>query len=144
MPAAEQGKALVGPEPASAPSPELPRSVAPEVPPSLGLEPPVSLLPPVCGADGVPPPGPEPVPFDVTGPPQPGAVSSEAAASPEAGGEEMQQLVLFTGPGGSRMAVPLGALARLEEFAASHVERAGNQWVTQYRGQILPLIREET
>ena len=69
------------------------------------------------------------------------AVSGEEAASTQAEDGEMQQLVLFAGPGGSRMAVPLGALARLEEFSASHVERAGNQWVTQYRGQILPLIR---
>jgi two-component system chemotaxis sensor kinase CheA len=68
-------------------------------------------------------------------------VASEAAPSAQADGGEMQQLVLFAGPGGSRMAVPLGTLARLEEFSASGVERAGNQWVTQYRGQILPLIR---
>jgi two-component system chemotaxis sensor kinase CheA len=52
-----------------------------------------------------------------------------------------QKLVLFTGPGGARMAVPLELLARLENIPGSEVERAGNQWVTQYRGQILPLIR---
>jgi two-component system chemotaxis sensor kinase CheA len=39
------------------------------------------------------------------------------------------------------MAVPLTLLARLENIPGSQVERAGNQWVTQYRGQILPLIR---
>jgi two-component system chemotaxis sensor kinase CheA len=69
-----------------------------------------------------------------------------SAAVGEAGGAQeratdKQQLVLFSGPGGSRMAVPLGVLARLEEFAGASVERSGNQWVTQYRGQILPLIR---
>ena len=29
----------------------------------------------------------------------------------------------------------------LENIPGEQVERAGNQWVTQYRGQILPLIR---
>ena len=39
------------------------------------------------------------------------------------------------------MAIPLSTLARLEEFPANQVEMSGSQWVTQYRGQILPLIR---
>ncbi len=39
------------------------------------------------------------------------------------------------------MAIPLGAVARLEEFAASNVEKSGGEWVIQYRGKILPLIR---
>jgi len=52
-----------------------------------------------------------------------------------------QAFLLFAGPGNSRMAVPVGTLARLEEFPAAQVEMSGNQWVTQYRGQILPLIR---
>jgi two-component system chemotaxis sensor kinase CheA len=52
-----------------------------------------------------------------------------------------QKLVLFAGHGDSRMAVPLDLLARLENIPGEQVERSGNQWVTQYRGQILPLIR---
>jgi two-component system chemotaxis sensor kinase CheA len=52
-----------------------------------------------------------------------------------------QTFLLFAGPGDSRMAIPLDALARLEEFPAEQVEMSGSQWVTQYRGQILPLIR---
>jgi two-component system, chemotaxis family, sensor kinase CheA len=56
-------------------------------------------------------------------------------------GSEKRKFVLFAGPGGSRMALPLSALARLEELPASNVERSGKQWVAQYRGQILPLIR---
>ncbi len=51
-----------------------------------------------------------------------------------------QEFVLFQGPGESRMALPLGSLARLEEFPKSQVERSGNQWTVQYRGQILPLV----
>ena len=39
------------------------------------------------------------------------------------------------------MAIPLSTLARLEEFPVAQVETSGSQWVTQYRGQILPLIR---
>jgi two-component system chemotaxis sensor kinase CheA len=39
------------------------------------------------------------------------------------------------------MAVPLTTLARLEEFPVAQVEMSGSQWVTQYRGQILPLVR---
>ncbi len=54
---------------------------------------------------------------------------------------DLQKLVLFAGRSGSRMAVPLSMLARLENIPGVDVERSGNQWVTQYRGQILPLIR---
>jgi two-component system, chemotaxis family, sensor kinase CheA len=52
-----------------------------------------------------------------------------------------QPFLLFAGPGNSRMAISVGTLARLEEFPAAQVEMSGKQWVTQYRGQILPLIR---
>ena len=54
---------------------------------------------------------------------------------------EKQTFLLFAGPGDSRMAIPLNNLARLEEFPAAQVEISGSQWVAQYRGQILPLIR---
>jgi two-component system chemotaxis sensor kinase CheA len=52
-----------------------------------------------------------------------------------------QTFLLFAGPGDSRMAIPLSTLARLEEFPVAQVEMSGRQWVTQYRGKILPLIR---
>ncbi len=54
---------------------------------------------------------------------------------------DLPKLVLFSGRPGSRMAAPLSMLARLENISGTAVERAGNQWVAQYRGQILPLIR---
>src|ERR1700722_11397629 len=54
---------------------------------------------------------------------------------------EKQTFLLFAGLGGSRMAIPLNILARLEEFPVTQVEMSGTQWVTQYRGQILPLVR---
>jgi len=62
-----------------------------------------------------------------------------AGATGTVGGK--QTFLLFAGPGDSRMAIPLSMLARLEEFPVAQVEISGSQWVTQYRGQILPLIR---
>ena len=55
--------------------------------------------------------------------------------------EQKQRMVLFTGSGASRLAVPLDMLARLENIPGVLVERSGKHWVTQYRGQILQLIR---
>lgn len=67
---------------------------------------------------------------------------SMAAKTTESGVEaEKQTFLLFAGPGDSRMAIPLSTLARLEEFQVAQVEMSGSQWVTQYRGQILPLVR---
>ncbi len=63
--------------------------------------------------------------------------ASESAASTA----DKQTFLLFAGLGDSRMAIPLSTLARLEEFPVSQVEMSGTEWVTQYRGQILPLVR---
>jgi len=54
---------------------------------------------------------------------------------------DKQTFLIFAGLGDSRMAIPLSTLARLEEFPVEQIEMSGNQWVTQYRGQILPLVR---
>jgi two-component system chemotaxis sensor kinase CheA len=67
--------------------------------------------------------------------------AAQATEAAEKGAGAKQKLVLFTGRAGAQMAVPLQLLARLENIPGEQVERAGNQWVTQYRGQILPLIR---
>jgi two-component system chemotaxis sensor kinase CheA len=66
---------------------------------------------------------------------------TEKATGAEGAGAEKQTFLLFAGPGDARMAIPLSTLARLEEFPVAQVEMSGNQWVTQYRGEILPLIR---
>ena len=58
-----------------------------------------------------------------------------------AAGSDKLTFLLFAGLGDSRMAIPLSTLARLEEFPVEQVEMSGGQWVTQYRGQILPLVR---
>jgi two-component system chemotaxis sensor kinase CheA len=70
------------------------------------------------------------------------ALSEKASEAAQAAAGK-QTFLLFAGPNGSRMAVPLDALARLEELPASQVEKAGTQWVAQYRGQILPLVNLE-
>lgn len=67
--------------------------------------------------------------------------ASEKTAETAHQATEKQAFLLFAGPGDSRMAIPLSTLARLEEFPVAHVEMSGSRWVTQYRGQILPLIR---
>ena len=66
---------------------------------------------------------------------------TEKATDLAASAQGKQTFLLFAGPGDSRMAIPLSTLARLEEFPVAQVEMSGSQWVTQYRGQILPLVR---
>ena len=75
--------------------------------------------------------------------PERDAAAAGAELHAEAGTEagEKQTFLLFVGPGDSRMAIPLSMLARLEEFPVAQVEMSGTEWVAQYRGQILPLIR---
>jgi len=65
----------------------------------------------------------------------------ENAAQARKKTDARQTLLLFDAGQGSRMAIPLSMVARLEEFPASSVEHSGAQEVVQYRGQILPLIR---
>jgi two-component system chemotaxis sensor kinase CheA len=70
-----------------------------------------------------------------------GRVLSEKSSDSVAVVAMKQTFLLFAGPGDSRMAIRLAELARLEEFPIAQVEMSGRDWVTQYRGQILPLIR---
>jgi len=56
-------------------------------------------------------------------------------------GVDRQTLLLVECGETGRMAIPLALVARLEEFPASAVEMAGSQEVTQYRGEIIPLLR---
>ncbi len=67
--------------------------------------------------------------------------ADEALAAADQNLAEMQTFLLFAGPDDSRMALPLNMVARLEEFPASGVEKSGEEWVIQYRGKILPLLR---
>ncbi len=53
-----------------------------------------------------------------------------------------RQMLLLIGSGEEgRMATPLSLVSRLEEFPCHAIERAGNQEVVQYRGEIMHLIR---
>jgi two-component system chemotaxis sensor kinase CheA len=75
------------------------------------------------------------------------ALAEEGAGlleSQEQARSELQTFLLFTGPDDGRMALPLRLVARLEEFPSSQVEKAGGEWVMQYRGKILPLLRLDT
>jgi two-component system chemotaxis sensor kinase CheA len=59
----------------------------------------------------------------------------------ESRADDRQTLLLFDAGAGSRMAIPLSMVARLEEFPRAKIEASGAEEVVQYRGQILPLIR---
>jgi two-component system chemotaxis sensor kinase CheA len=61
-------------------------------------------------------------------------------AAPESAAA-VQRLLVFRAPGGDRSAIPLDAVARLEELRAATIERTGRDEVVQYRGELLPLIR---
>jgi two-component system, chemotaxis family, sensor kinase CheA len=52
-----------------------------------------------------------------------------------------QSWLLFRSGEDSRLALPLSAVARLEEFPLGMVERSGHEEVVQYRGEIMPLVR---
>jgi len=67
------------------------------------------------------------------------AEGREQSAADKPAGNRQTLLLFQTGKNG-RMAVPLSLVARLEEFARSAVESAGQRQVVQYRGQIMPLI----
>ncbi|HYH66620.1 MAG TPA: chemotaxis protein CheA [Urbifossiella sp.] len=54
---------------------------------------------------------------------------------------QVRETVLLVSSGGGRMAIPLAAVDRLEEFPRASVERVGGRSVVQYRGEILPLVR---
>lgn len=54
---------------------------------------------------------------------------------------ESRTMLLFASRDNGRMAVPLSEVARLEKFDNKDIERAGDQEVIQYRGEIMPLIR---
>jgi two-component system chemotaxis sensor kinase CheA len=66
--------------------------------------------------------------------------AAEKSDTSEATAKETHTFLVFAGQNESRMAVPIELVDRLEKIKAGKLERAGVQWVTQYRGQILPLI----
>lgn len=65
---------------------------------------------------------------------------SENAVNNQEEAGDRQTILLFEGPQGARMGIPLAIAFRLEEILASAVEKVANQDVLQRYGQILPLI----
>jgi two-component system chemotaxis sensor kinase CheA len=65
----------------------------------------------------------------------------DSAAEARKQQDQKQTLLLFSAGQGTRMAIPLSMVARLEEFPRSSIELSGGRPVVRYRGQILPLIR---
>jgi two-component system chemotaxis sensor kinase CheA len=63
----------------------------------------------------------------------------QAQASQEAG-RAIQSLLVFALGDDERMAIPLIKVARLEEFKPNEIERVGDRYVVQYRGEIMRLI----
>ena len=68
------------------------------------------------------------------------ALSEKPTGAPAPTGDR-QTVLLFATRGGGRMAIPLSAVDRLEEFPRSALEKVGWRYVVQYRDEILPLIR---
>ena len=54
--------------------------------------------------------------------------------------QQPQALVVLRVGADTRIAVPLSAIARLEELERTSVERSAGDLVVQYRGQIMPLV----
>jgi two-component system chemotaxis sensor kinase CheA len=65
----------------------------------------------------------------------------DSAAEARKQQDQKQTLLLFSAGQGTRMAIPLSMVARLEEFPRSSIELSGGRPVVRYRGQILPLIK---
>jgi two-component system chemotaxis sensor kinase CheA len=66
------------------------------------------------------------------------AEAGAAGTSSEDG--DRRTLLVFRVGASRRVALPLDAVARLEEFPAEVVERTGGQRVVQYRGSLMPLV----
>jgi two-component system chemotaxis sensor kinase CheA len=75
---------------------------------------------------------------------QPVLGEEDAEGSAHGSRLEDRRSMLVLGIGENRrLAIPLSAVSRLEEFEEHQVERSGSQRVVQYRGRILPLVRVE-
>jgi two-component system chemotaxis sensor kinase CheA len=64
-----------------------------------------------------------------------------ALTTKNAGDGYVPRWLVFRGTGGSRFALPLSALVRLEEIPADRIEHSAGREVVQYGGEILPLLR---
>ncbi len=67
--------------------------------------------------------------------------AKHAQARRDEGGSDAAAWLLSRIGERGRVAIPLGNVDRLEEFAASAIEHSGGNEVVQYRGAIMPLVR---
>ncbi|OUL36477.1 chemotaxis protein CheA [Nostoc sp. T09] len=67
-------------------------------------------------------------------------LASVTAADIQQPAGDRQMILLFTGPQGAPMGVPLTTAFRLEKISAAAVEKVGNQYVVRLNSKILPLI----
>ncbi|HYH49857.1 MAG TPA: chemotaxis protein CheA, partial [Acidimicrobiia bacterium] len=65
---------------------------------------------------------------------------ADAIDSADESNASRQELLLAEIGNGSRLAIPLRAVDRLEELSTAHLERAGGTPAVQYRDRILPLV----
>jgi two-component system chemotaxis sensor kinase CheA len=65
----------------------------------------------------------------------------ETSLDTEQRASSTQRLLVIRAPSGDRSAIPLEAVARLEELRSDSIERSGRDEVVQYRGALLPLVR---
>ncbi|MCH7794682.1 MAG: hybrid sensor histidine kinase/response regulator [Proteobacteria bacterium] len=72
-----------------------------------------------------------------------GEADDAAAERQAARGEEAVSMLVFHAVDEAPKAVPLALVARLEEIDRSKIEISNDQYVVQYRGQLMPLIRME-
>lgn len=71
-------------------------------------------------------------------------VTPPSEGVPQNGGgppEEAPSWLVFRGTTGSRFALPLSAVARLEEIPADRIEHSAGREVLQHGGEIMPLLR---
>jgi len=67
----------------------------------------------------------------------------DAAEKQAARAGETVAMLVFRAVGAAPKAVPLSLVARLEEIDLEKVEISNDQYVVQYRGQLMPLVRME-
>ncbi|KRB77919.1 histidine kinase [Nocardioides sp. Root190] len=73
-----------------------------------------------------------------------GAVQAETTDARQGVVDDRTALLVLEVADGRRAALPLTAVARLEEFGRDRIERSGTAEVVQYRDGILPLVRLAT
>ncbi len=72
-----------------------------------------------------------------------GEAEDAAAERQSARGQEVVSMLVFRAVSEAPKAVPLALVARLEEIDLAKIEFSNDQYVVQYRGQLMPLIRME-